>query len=298
MRRTAIFAHHDPQNRIKGYILHHLAALREVCEDIHFASTSHLATEELRKLEGLVASQRTLENTGYDFGMWAAVISELNLRECDELVLSNSSICGPLMPLSQTFARMEHKDCDFWALTDSLEIEYHLQSFFLVMRRRLLESGNVERFFASILPYRHKRQVIRSYEVGLTHFFLDQGFLPAVLASVLDPELRIGARNASIWTPLELVDLGVPYVKVELLRENPAGVGLARVRQRMLSHGYSMDLLELDRPAPRRLLKGLFNRLLVLSRKQCILARPHRLLRPEIFGRKADAKALLLDDCR
>jgi lipopolysaccharide biosynthesis protein len=29
MRRVAIFAHYDPQNSIKRYIVHHLTALRE-----------------------------------------------------------------------------------------------------------------------------------------------------------------------------------------------------------------------------------------------------------------------------
>jgi O-antigen biosynthesis protein len=289
MRRIALFAHYDPQNRIQRHILHHLTALREVCDEVHFASTAQLSAEELGKLVGLVASHRIMENAGYDFGMWGAMIAALDLRKCDELVLTNSSVFGPMKTLAPTFARMEQKVCDFWALTDSLEFEYHLQSFFLVLRSRLLHSGQVERFFASVLPYRHKWQVIRSYEIGLTHFFLDQGFLPIALASVLMPTLHLGPCNPSIWVPLELMDLGFPYVKVELLRDNPVGVDTAAVRRRMAAEGYPLDLVELERPAPRRRLYGWWNRLRLRLRTWGITARNQTPSRPEILKAYANS---------
>jgi rhamnosyltransferase len=254
MRRVAIFAHYDPRDTIKRYIVHHLAALREVCDEVHFASTAQLADKELAKLEGIVTSHRLCENTGYDFGMWARVIGGLALGQWDELVLTNSSVFGPLVPLAGAFERMRGVDCDFWGMTDSLEMEYHIQSFFLVFRARLLKSGQVERFFASVLPYRNKWQVIRSYEIGLTHFLLDQGFKPSVVASVGDPRLRIGVCNPCIGMPIALTKLGVPYVKVELLRDNPYHLRLAPVRARMAALGYPIDCVELERLPKRKIL--------------------------------------------
>jgi rhamnosyltransferase len=261
MRRVAVFAHYDSQNTIKRYILRHLAALREVCDEIHFASTAQLGSGELAKLNGLATSSRLCENAGYDFGMWAQVLAPLHLEDCDELVLTNSSVYGPVTPLAQVFARMSDCACDFWGMTDSLEIEYHIQSFFLVFRKSILKSGKVGRFFASVLPYRHKWQVIRSYEVGLTHFFLDEGFVPAVVASVLGRDLRLGACNPCICVPARLLDLGVPYVKVELLRDNPLALRLAPIRARMASLAYPLDLVEIQRKPRERILADLYNRL-------------------------------------
>jgi len=280
MRRVAVFAHYDPQNSIKRYILRHLTALREVCDEIHFASTAQLAPEELAKVDGLVASRRVCENAGYDFGMWAETIRTLDLRDWDELVLTNSSVYGPLTSLAQTFQGMEGTACDFWGMTDNLEIEYHIQSFFLVFRNSVLRSGQVEAFFASVLPYRHKWQVIRSYELGLTHFMLDQGFVPGVVASVEDPGLRLGVCNPCVWAPIALTKLGVPYVKVALMHDNPANVRLAPVRARMAALGYPLDLVELERNPPVRLFSGLLSRLNLLLQRWHI-RRPSMLpLRP------------------
>jgi rhamnosyltransferase len=288
MRRVAIFAHYDPQNSIKRYIVHHLTALRELCDEVHFASTAQLSDEELAKLDGIVSSHISCENAGYDFGMWAQVIHKLDLKKLDELVLTNSSILGPVSPLADAFERMRGTHCDFWGLCDTLAIDYHIQSFFLVFRNSLLKSGQIERFFASVLPYRHKLQVIRSYELGLTQFLLDQGFVPAALASVYDRRLRLGSGNPSIRAPMTLLKLGVPYVKVELLRDNPERLRLRPVRARMASLGCPVDLLELDHHPQDGFFFGLHNRYFLLRDRWLMrdspFTQPHQRLAPTESG--------------
>jgi lipopolysaccharide biosynthesis protein len=284
VRRIAIFAHYDAQDAIKPFVLHHLAALREVCDEIHFVSTARLSAEELAKLGNLVASHVVMDNVGYDFGMWARIVATQNLRDWDELVLTNSSVYGPIAPLSHTFQRMAESPCDFWGLTDSLELDYHIQSFFLVMRRRLLHSGAVERFFASILPYRTKWQVIRSYEIGLTHFLLDQGFTPDVLVSVLDPAIGVGVYNPCAWIPTRLVARGMPYVKVALLRDNIAGIRLEPVRRQLAAAGYPMDLVASDSPRPLRCWMALFNALRLGLRRRGLVGGRGPALRSEVLA--------------
>ena len=280
MRRVAIFAHYDPDDAIKSYILYHLTALREVCGEIHFVSTSRLAEKDLTKLKGVVTSCTLCENAGYDFGMWAQALRTLDLREWDEVVLANSSVFGPLAPLADSFERMRGIDCDFWGMSDSLEIEHHIQSFFLVFRSAILKSGQVERFFASVLPYRHKWQVIRSYELGLTHFLMDQGFVPAVVASVNDPRLHLGVCNPCMRAPMELIELGVPYVKALLFRENPYHLRLAPVRARMMSLGYRVDLGELARHPQEGTFLELLNRCRLRVHRWLFPERPALPLRP------------------
>jgi len=284
MRRIAIYAHYDPDGRIRGYVLRHLSALREICAEVHFLSTATVADGELAKVDGLVSSRRLCENRGYDFGMWAEALASRGLADVDELVLTNSSVLGPLFPLARTFERMAPSPCDFWGLTDNVEVEYHLQSYFFVMRRSLLRSGQVERFFASVLPYRNKTQVIRSYEVGLTHFLLDQGFTPDVLASVYDPGIGLDSFNASLFAPIALLDHGVPYVKVELLRDNPHQIPLARLRARLADAGYPLDLVDPDWQPPNPLLWGPINRLRYRLRHRRRGREPAIALRPPILA--------------
>jgi hypothetical protein len=64
-----------------------------------------------------------------------------------------------------------------------------------------------------------------------------------------------------LYAPFALLDHGVPYVKVELLRDNPHQIPLARVRARMAASGYPLDLLDRDWRPRRRLLWGPINRL-------------------------------------
>jgi lipopolysaccharide biosynthesis protein len=177
---------------------------------------------------------------------------------------------------------MEKSPCDFWGLTDSLEIEYHIQSFFLVLRKSVLTTGHIQRFFASVLPYRHKWQVIRSYEIGLTHYLLDQDFVPSVLVSVRDPGLRLGARNPCIHAPLHLVRLGVPYFKVELMRDNPADVRLATVRATMKSFGYPLDLVEVERQPRESRFPGLLNWVNLLLLRWRVRGKSAMPLRPSV----------------
>jgi len=102
--------------------------------------------------------------------------------------------------------------------------------------------------------------VIRSYELGLTQFLIDQGFVPAALACIYDRRLRLGSGNPSIRAPMTLLKLGVPYIKVALLRDNPEHLRLRPIRARMASLGCPVDLLELDYHPQDRIFYGLHNR--------------------------------------
>jgi rhamnosyltransferase len=190
--------------------------------------------------------------------MWKRALAELDLSSIDELVLTNSSVFGPIFPLADSFSKMDEKRCAFWAMTDNVDITWHLQSYFLVFRRPVLASGDLERFFNTVLSYRDKDQIIRSYEVGLTTFLVEQGHEPAALVALADlggkgrTARHLVRKNPTIYHPARLIDLGMPFVKVELLRDNPANVGLSPVRERMRKAGYDMGLVEFDRPAKAR----------------------------------------------
>ena len=196
--------------------------------------------------------------------MWRHALSELDLSVVDELVLANSSVFGPIYPLAPIFEQMAERDCDFWGMTDSFEIRWHVQSYFLVIKRRALQSSAFSQFFDAVLPYRDKDQVIRSYELGLTRFLREHGLKPDAfvpMASWLRSPLRRAhvcakRRNATLYYPLQLISAGMPLVKVQLLRDNPARVSVVLVLQAMAAAGYDMSLVQFDRSAsePRSLI--------------------------------------------
>jgi lipopolysaccharide biosynthesis protein len=263
-KRLALFAHYDAEDTVKRYVVECLARLRGACDRIVFVSTSHLSESEMAKVRPHCEAVLLKDNTGYDFGMWQHALEHTDLAGVDELVLTNSSVFGPIHPLEPIFRRMAEDPCDFWGMTDNFEYRWHLQSYFLVFKREVLRSEAFRSFFWSVLPYRSKGPVVLGYEVGLTSFLVDSGFRPGAFAPVeswaswvLRRRMDLERRwNPTLFHPLKLLSRGMPFVKVMLLRDNVGMVPLAPVYRAMAAAGYDLDLIELDR-APIRRASGL-----------------------------------------
>jgi lipopolysaccharide biosynthesis protein len=257
MTRVAIFAHYDGQNQVKAHSVHLLRALRDACDDVVFVSTSVLPEPELDKVRPLCSRADLKDNAGYDFGMWQRGLGWLDLSKWDELVLANSSFFGPIYPLCGVFERMASDPCDFWGMTDSFEIAWHLQSYFIVFKKNVLRSSALGQFFGAVLPYRDKDQVIRSYEIGMTKFMCEQGFRPAAYvpfaawakSAANANRLRRKRENPTCFYPMRLIEAGMPLVKCQLLRDNPARIRMAPIYRAMAASGYDLKLIEFDRPA-------------------------------------------------
>lgn len=254
MRRVAIFAHFDPRDEIKPYVRFYLRALRPHCERMIFVSTANLSADSLASIEGLCDEAILRDNVGFDFGMWQHAIARMRLDDVDELLLTNSSVFGPMRPLARVFSRMAAADCDFWSVTDSNDHHWHLQSYFLCFRRRALESEAFRLFWPSVLPYRDKWQTILSYELGLSQLLVESGLRGKALVSIsslfprgplrhLFPHKR---RNPMCCYPIRVLRGGSPFVKVELFRDNPAAVRLGRVYREMQRLGYERSLVEFE----------------------------------------------------
>lgn len=255
MKRLAIYAHYDPQHEIKPYVRHAVEALRSQCEEVHFISTANLPESALATFAGTCSSVALKENNGLDFGMWQKVLGTLDLGAWDEIILLNSSVYGPVTPLASVLSEAEGKPWDFWGITDSFEMDYHIQSYFLAFRSDLLRSEAFRRFWEGVLPYRSKRQIIRSYEIGLTQYLLESGYRPGVIFPyqrlVEECSARVrwhrGKRlhptNTVVAYAEPLLERGSPFVKVELLRDNPLGMDLAPVWSAMSRLGYPADCL-------------------------------------------------------
>jgi len=252
--RAAIFAHYDPDGVVDPYAHHYLDALQNVCSKIVFVSTAQMTTEEIRKLEnkGIVVIVR--ENTGYDFMSYRLGLKGLTLLDYDEVILCNDSVYGPFFSLKGVVAAMDEQECDFWGVTESNEICHHLQSYFLVFKKKILNSDIFINFWHNVKTFRNKKDVIRNYEIELTRILITAGFKPAcyVHMTVAWPEMlrkfcnnlsmdnfdlrmrglfqlvkqlmgnEVISCNVTHWFWKEMiVDHQMPFLKIELLRDNP-----------------------------------------------------------------------------
>ena len=267
MKRLALFAHFDRDDRVRPHIVHHLQALKALGATVHFISNSHLPESELSKIREWVDDIQLRENTGLDFGMWKEGLARVQLAEWEEVVLTNSSVIGPIYPLEPIFERMAQAPCDFWAMTESWMCLHHFQSYFLVAKKRVLQSAAFKTFFESVLPYTDKKNIIYSYELGLLAHLTQHGLQGSAAFPIADLKVSLlcrlllavrdgiripprrrkkGSLNPTIDQAQHLFEGGMPYIKIEILRNNPRGIWHAqlrrKIRQNPLACALSQDL--------------------------------------------------------
>ncbi len=221
--RTAVFASFSPDGRVPERDLLYLRGLREVCDNIVYAANSPLLPEEDEKLRGVASAAVCRWHGGYDFGSYRIGLRLARERgwlaadRCRELVFANSSCYAPVRPFSGMFRAMEGRRADFWGLTFNTQRsgEPHLQSFFLVFRRPVLDSGALEDFFAERPERATRSEAIDRFEIQLTDHLRRRGFVPDAFVRPLFPRLRHEFNPTT--RPLDLLrGFKCPLVKVKV----------------------------------------------------------------------------------
>jgi lipopolysaccharide biosynthesis protein len=242
MNRIAIFAHYDRDAVIDEYVLHYLRGLREVVARILFVSDTPLAHAETGKLDGLAELVSAARHGEYDFGSWKRGIAHLGseLFRFDELILANDSCYAPIVPFQVVFARMATIECDAWSGTatgDNGEVK-HLNSYFLVFRRRILADPVFSSFWPGVTSQPSSHQVVTQYENRLSEMLAGRGYrLHSFAPPDRLPVVLLG--DAVNYLPGHRL----PWLKVKLFRDNPLHVA-----------ELGAALPEIDRYYPRRLI--------------------------------------------
>ncbi len=261
--RVALFVHFDGAGAVRPHTLAYVEALRAAGLSVLFVSNSgRLRPDALDALRPLCAGIIVRRNIGYDFAAMREGLHALSQSrpELELLVIANDSVYGPLHPLAPVLERIDFAQADMWGATESWQRRYHLQSYFLAVGPKVLASPAWLGFWNGVLPVQSKHFVVARYEVGLTQALLRGGLRCAALwpyRSLLreedhrpvreddfsdnerDPFLVLRDHHArrvrsafahraplnptaELWR--QLLDAGFPFIKRELLRDNPAHV--------------------------------------------------------------------------
>jgi Rhamnan synthesis protein F len=264
--KVVLFMHFDRRGLVRPQLLDYMRDLKENGRSIVCVSNSRrLKPAAMSALQEVCAAVIVRRNIGYDFGAWRDAVDFLDLprAETEEVIFANDSVFGPLMPLGDTLRRLNYANVDVWGLTDSWQVRYHLQSFFMAFGPAALRAEAFRKFWRSVRPVPAKFYVVRTYEVGVTQAMMKGGLRCAALwgyegltklvnrddlerlmseesdAGKADPlqinrktqALHIRDRMArrvalnptsDLWRQLLLS--GFPFIKRELLRDNPTRV--------------------------------------------------------------------------
>ena len=259
---VALFIHFDRRGGVAEHVRLYVRALRDNGFSVVFVTNSGQCEAEgaswLRETCHAVVVRR---NVGYDFGAIREALDRFGLPRggTRRLLIANDSVYGPLAPLSEMLARVDFEEADFWSATDSWQHRYHLQSYFLLAGRRALTDPAWRSFWRGVRQVSSRAWVVARYEVGLTQALLRGGLrckavwsyqdmldrailgppMRKTVAKIKDPlergralaieRIRAAAASrtplnatADLWR--HLLRDGFPFLKIELLRDNPAGV--------------------------------------------------------------------------
>ena len=255
-RDIAIFVHFDKNGVVHGFVLEYLLALAKANRRIIFVSNSpKFPQAERDKLQGHVDKILWRHNKGYDFGAYADGIKSLgNLDDINSILLCNDSVYGPLFPLGPLLDKMTSKQADIWAMTDSWDTKYHLQSYFLLFHKSAISHPFFAERWQNYVHVPSKSWVIRKHEIGLSRearksglrcrslfryrdqladfiesvgdatVLEDKKLSPkhkAVLQQIFEHAENGSPLNASHFFWDQLILSGYPFIKREVLQGNP-----------------------------------------------------------------------------
>ena len=227
MKRLAFYTFWEKDGIVRKYVLTYLKGLQEVADKIIVIVNGKLSLEGKEKLEKLGITILQRANKGFDFGAWKAAFEFLGweeVRKFDELVLTNCSNYGPVYHFSGIFKRMEDNPCDFWGLTQRQEVKNaliiagdkdsyirrHIQSFFIVIRQKVILSEKFFSYWDGLVEAENLKQEISEHETRFTEYLESVGFS---WDTVFKPK---GEFNPSFYQVTEYIDAGYPLVKRKL----------------------------------------------------------------------------------
>lgn len=233
-RRLVILAQFDPDNALPAHVRLHLERLRKDADKLVLVSNSPIDERGLEIARRLCDSVIERENIGWDFAGWRDALAAEDMADYDEIVLTNSSVIGPLFDLAPIFAEMAARPCAFWGMVYSRQKGPHLQSYFLCFEASVFRSAAWAAFWRTVRDIRDKETVILRYEVGLTRHLTDAGFrvdsyipsprFPGSIRLLYSRRLgrfpapwSVNRVNRTIHRYFELILDGMPYLKASLL---------------------------------------------------------------------------------
>lgn len=216
--RLAIFASFNKDGLILDYVVYYLTELKKVVDGIIFVTDNPILPSELDKIKDIIIYAECQRHEEYDFGsykrgfFWAKE-NDL-LADCTELILCNDSCFGPLYPFSEMFDTMAKRTCDFWGILDNTELSPHVQSYFLVIKKNIIQE-KLHLFFDKIKHYNDVSDVIINYEVGFTKYLTKYGYKYQSYINCL--KIPFSTPNKTMY-PLYLVKKhSMPLIKIKAL---------------------------------------------------------------------------------
>ena len=269
-RRLVVYVVYDRRGGVDDYVVHALAGLREHASRILVMVNGKLTKEGRARLEPVSDEVLVRENVGFDIWAHKEALDHVGaaLSEFDEVVLTNDTWFGPVRPYGPVFERMDALEIDFWGMTDHARevpnpftgkgvLPYHLQSFWIAVRRSMFTSERWTRYWRDLPEMPSYNDAVLKHETVFTETFVRNGFRSAVAFASDD----YPTDHPALFNPTLLLDDGCPLLKRRPFFHWPpfldrhAVIGRAII-DNVETHGYPVGLIldNLARTVPAKVI--------------------------------------------
>jgi lipopolysaccharide biosynthesis protein len=209
-----IYASFAKDGAIAPYIQQVLLGIKPYIQHIIFVTNKR----NLLPAAQLFIAQNNIQllqvsNKGYDFGKIYKALQLESITSYNRLLFMNDSLMQ-VGSNSALFNWINNSANDVVGLLNSNERAPHLQSYFLVINKNAIQA--TLQYFKKHKRYYLKRKVIKVYELGLSTYWQQQGF-------ILDSFININTiennypHNPSYFLLEQLMHRQIPYIKRHIL---------------------------------------------------------------------------------
>ncbi len=196
-KRLCIYSIYDKDGIVDDYIIYQLKDLKKNVAFLHCVINGTLTKDSRKKLEIVADEIFERENKGIDIGAHKEAVEHIGwdiISKYDELILMNNTCFGPVYPFKEVFDWAEKLDIDLWGLTWGNKTDWfgtdeylhfnkkatHIQSYFLALRKPLLGSKFLIKFFDEISNDANYIMAASVFEYAFPGYFEEQGYKSAV----------------------------------------------------------------------------------------------------------------------
>jgi rhamnosyltransferase len=246
----------DRRGGVDDYVPYALRGLRDEAAHILVVVNGSLSEEGREKLSPVADEILVRDNAGYDIWAHKDALDHLGTRieEFDEVILTNDTWFGPVRPYAPVLSRMAQMPVDFWGMTDHAREEpnpftgegvlhYHLQSFWLAVRRPMFLSDTWRDYWRDLPEMPDYFDAVLKHEAVFTHHFATHGFTHGVAFASAD----YPTDHPALFNPDLLLADGCPLLKRRPFFHYPPfldrnGVIGREIAREVESYGYPMPM--------------------------------------------------------
>ena len=200
MKRLAIAFFQDERGIVDDYMIFLLREIRKHCSKIILVANGPLDPGSEAAVKTVVEEILIRPNEDFNVGGYQAGLNSAGYRtfqEYDEILLFDHTFYGPIYAFSELFSAMETRPCDFWGITAHKAVDrnpltgtgalpFHINAYFMAIRRNMFMSPSFESYWESLPQIKNSTDTVARHESQFTKHFNDLGYtsdvygLPAV----------------------------------------------------------------------------------------------------------------------